>query len=154
MGRERKRLEFIKTIQPTDECVLWPWCKATNGYGVMDVYIDGRYKKGGAHRFSCEIHHGPPPVQGNIVLHSCRNKECVNPRHLRWGTHSDNESDKVRDGTARKHEKHNLAKLTWEDVNEIRSSTDTQVSLAKRYGVGQPHISSIKLNKVWRKNDE
>ena len=36
------------------------------------------------------------------------------------------------------------AKLTAEQVAEIRASTETQVVLAQRYGISQPHVSRIR----------
>jgi hypothetical protein len=38
---------------------------------------------------------GPPPDEERIEpLHRCHNSECVNPGHLEWGTHSENEKQK------------------------------------------------------------
>lgn len=34
-----------------------------------------------------------PPAPGNHGLHNCDNKLCLNPDHLRWGTHRENMGD-------------------------------------------------------------
>lgn len=34
-----------------------------------------------------------PPAPANNALHSCDNKGCWNPGHLRWGTSADNARD-------------------------------------------------------------
>lgn len=49
------------------------------------------------HRMVTWLAHGEQPVvEGGkpvLALHSCANKECLNPEHLRWGVHSNNADD-------------------------------------------------------------
>lgn len=45
---------------------------------------------------------------------------------------------------------HPAARITPEDVRAIRSDERPQCEIARHYGIGQPHVSSIKLRKLWR----
>jgi Helix-turn-helix len=36
---------------------------------------------------------------------------------------------------------------------EYKSGKYTQKQLAKKYGIGQPHVSAIVLNKIWKPRD-
>lgn len=38
---------------------------------------------------------------GRFALHSCDNPPCVNPAHLRWGSHADNMTDAADRGRIR-----------------------------------------------------
>lgn len=42
-----------------------------------------------AHRIICWEFHGPPGDKEE-VLHICGNNGCMNPQHMKWGTHPDN----------------------------------------------------------------
>lgn len=78
-----------------DEC--WPWLAflCRGGYGRV------RFKnvRTAATHISLEIDGRPrPPAPGDHALHSCDNRKCVNPAHLRWGTHQDNMRDMIQRG--------------------------------------------------------
>lgn len=103
-----------------DTCWKWDGAKLKHGYG--------RYSGGLlAHRIAYELLVGPIP-QGLLVLHSCDNPECTNPKHLFLGDHSDNAKDMVAKGRNRHHDQTGLkrsdevkakisasVKRTWEN---------------------------------------
>ena len=76
-------------VNPLNGCWEWQGGKNNVGYGFVR---DGKRMRT-AHRVSYELHVGP--ITNNLhVLHNCDNKKCINPNHLRLGTHSDNMTDK------------------------------------------------------------
>lgn len=81
----------------------------------------GRCSYGGkvvlSHRLAYCIANGVSldEIAGKVVRHDCDNPRCVNPFHLRIGTHKDNTIDAIVRGRATK-------KLTEEQVLEIRSN--------------------------------
>ena len=129
---------FWARVRVTPSCWLWQGGKVGSaGYGRL--YFGGEGHR--AHRVSYELCNGPIP-EGLIVRHKCDNPPCVNPDHLEVGTHQDNSDDKVSRGRHAYGERCRTP-LSDEQVSEIRASTETQVVLAKRYGVTQPAISHI-----------
>lgn len=66
-------------------CWLWTASLDKNGYGQMT--LEGRCRR--AHQVSYENFIGEIPV-GLEPDHLCRNRRCINPRHLEYVTHLEN----------------------------------------------------------------
>jgi hypothetical protein len=74
---EQARFWSKAVVGRDDEC--WPWKRSVRkGYGAY--WNDG--KNVAAHRFALMTVQGAIPA-GFVVDHTCRNRVCVNPSHLR-----------------------------------------------------------------------
>lgn len=126
-----------------DEC--WPWTGATTGAGYGAIRADGGRKAGLllAHRVSASL---AGAELGPETRHTCDNPPCVNPAHLRPGTHDDNMGDMARRGRSGR------AKMTREIVLEVRRRAalgEVQRALADEFGVSQHAISKAVLRQSW-----
>jgi len=136
---------------PADCC--WEWQKGLDarGYGQLR----GRSKTLKAHRVAYEKAVGPIP-EGLLIRHSCHNRKCCNPNHLSVGTDADNHRDMVEAGRhflipPMKGEASPSAKLTEDDVKEIRSSPHLSLSeLGRRYNVTKQAIYRIRHRRTWK----
>lgn len=131
-----------------DEC--WEWLGTTSRrYGK--IRVEG--KTLWAHRLSYELNVGPIP-EGFWLLHRCDNPPCVNPHHLRIGDRSDNVADAISKGRARithhSGEHSYQAKLTWEDVQYIRASTESLREIALKYNISRSSAHSVRTYKTWK----
>lgn len=136
------------------ECWLWVGWIRHDGYGALTV----RGRHWAAHRLAYVLVNGEIPA-GAFILHSCDERRCCNPAHLRIGTREDNTQDAIdRDRlargerAARRGEQHGCAKLTDAAVREIRSAYAAgtkQEQLAQRFGVRQQTISRVVTKKGW-----
>lgn len=103
MGRKRprnrsllERLIDLTEVNGINDC--WPFQGGKNniGYGMMRDETKMRT----AHRVSYEEHNNKPIPLNQQVLHTCGNRECVNPNHLKLGTRQDVTDDIVARGNA------------------------------------------------------
>ena len=138
---------FEKYIDKSADCWLWTRGCDKDGYGIFTLKHADTWK---AHRFSYYLANGELPKSPLVVRHKCKSKNCVNPDHLESGTKSENQLDKVRDGTDIRGIKHHNAKLTKAQVLEIRGrSTENQRDLAKEFNVSSKHINNIIFKRTW-----
>ena len=154
--RPPKFWEHVNKGAP-DEC--WEWRGVcAGGYGSLSYDIRDetglavRRVKVGTHRYSWEIHVGPIP-DGLLVLHKCDNPVCVNPTHLFLGTLQDNMADRNAKGRQAHHERHPRARLTLEQVADIRAAFAAgrkKLQLARDYGVGRTTIQALLAGKTWK----
>ena len=130
-----------KWVKSENGCHVWVKSKKGAGYGAMRFNGKDRL----AHRIIWEITHGPIK-DGLFVCHKCDNPACVNVDHLFLGTQSDN----MRDMTQKNRhpyplaEKHHRAKLTNEQVKEIRAAAESSKVLASIYGVTKRTILNVR----------
>lgn len=85
------RSTFLKNIYKTSHCWFYIGLLNNRGYGKVGNST--------AHRLSYKLHIGRIP-NGRFICHKCDVPNCVNPKHLFLGTHSDNMKDRQAKGRA------------------------------------------------------
>lgn len=135
-------------------CWAWLGGKSRNGYGVIQE--GGRGSKNlSAHRVAYELVNGSIE-EGRYILHSCDNRWCVNPAHLRAGTQSEN----IAEAYAKKRkvapvfygEAHPKSKLTADQVAYIRSHPEMKhTELASMFGLSPNCIRGVRIGRTWSK---
>ncbi|WP_298966220.1 HNH endonuclease [uncultured Roseibium sp.] len=132
-----------------DDCLVWPYGKHQQGYGVL--YYEGRTVF--VHRLACEQAYGPPPSLKHEAAHACGNGHigCCNPMHISWKTPTENIADKIIHGTMAMGEANGRSKLTVKDVLEIFSIRNSLSlpQIADRYGVSRSAIADIYAGRTW-----
>jgi hypothetical protein len=128
-------------------CILWNKAVDTRGYGHLQV--KGKIVR--AHRWIWELNFGPIPA-GKHVCHRCDTRLCVNPDHLFIGTHAENMADMARKGRRKgigSGSANGRAKLTSEQVEQIRHSILSQRQAAAVFGVHKSQVQRIRAGKQW-----
>ena len=145
---EKDVARFHMHINKSSGCWLWLAAKDKDGYGFF--HLKGKLVK--AHRFMWQLINGPIPLN-NLICHHCDNPPCVRPDHLFAGTLQDNKDDQKRKGRTTIGERNPSAKLTADQVREIRflaeTTNITQQALANKFGIQQAYVSRILRNHTW-----
>lgn len=148
---EERIMQFIN-IKDENECWEFAGFKNKDGYGKIGI---SNGKVDSTHRIIYKIHNGDIP-NNMVVMHTCDNPSCCNPKHLILGTQNDNIQDMVskqRNVYKTKEDSH-FAKLTEGQVTEIRNKytgkRGEKVKLAKEYNVVVTTITNILNNKSWK----
>jgi hypothetical protein len=136
-------IEYYSMPEPNSGCLLW--------LGPIDSKGYGRLKGEPAHRLSLETATGKrvPRGRGLHTLHSCDLPCCVNDAHLSTGTMADNIRDAAKKGRLARGEKHYSAKLTTEQVHEIRTNGMGRNEAARHFGVSDRMITKIRKGDSW-----
>lgn len=127
----------------------WNWTGGCNAYGYGAFGVTSKDIRG-AHRYAWELTTGVPLEPTQCLLHSCDNRKCVNPNHLRIGTRPENSKDMVRRNRSTRGSRAKDSKLTERDIPIIRADARLFKDIAAEYGVNPSVVSRIKARKVWR----
>lgn len=140
----------MSRIQKYGDCWLWTGARTGGRKGQPPygfVRLDAK-RRTGAHRFMYELLVGPIP-EGLKLDHLCRTPLCVNPDHLEPVTQREN----VRRGDRHPGERDGMAKLTDEQVAEIRrryDQGDVRKEIARDFGISPIYVSQLG-QRLWRK---
>lgn len=140
---------FWLQVDIRGECWLWTGSRSVKGYGNFQGRWQGQlhYK---AHRFVWALYNGPIPA-GKQVRHSCDNRWCVNPAHLRLGTNQDNVNDRNGRGRTAVGERARHAKLTEDQVREIKANPDKPPRYyADKFSIDSSAITKIRSGDNWK----
>jgi hypothetical protein len=127
---------------------------SSHGYERVEFWNDNKRRRQMVHRLVLFAFHGPPPP-GYICRHLDGDRRNNAISNLRWGTHSENNQDAVRHGTAvglREGEIHPAAKLTNVQVLQIADRLrrgEMPSRIAVDFGVTPQGIRSIRAGRSW-----
>lgn len=145
---------LIRRLQWEGDCWVWVGYTMPKGYGVIG---NGHGKQKLTHRVAYELFVKPIP-EGKIVMHTCDNPPCCNPKHLQLGSIAENQTDMAKKGRSRR-------KFTDSDIYAIRArienikkhpptwtrraGTDSYRQISRDYGVDKNVIFQIRDGKTY-----
>lgn len=150
---------FWKKVIKTDSCWNWSGYKTSKGYGLFKV--NGVQFL--THRFSLMLENKLPIAKksergalGICVLHSCDNPSCVNPKHLRLGTHLENMQDARQRGrkwrgefTGEKNKRSTISDAKAREIKRLLKLKILQKDISSQMNVPHYIISNIAVGRSW-----
>jgi hypothetical protein len=133
---------FEKYVMPVPWSGCHIWIGGCFGNGIPAFSVNNRPIQ--AYKVAYEIYKGP--VGNQHVCHTCDNPVCVNPAHLFLGTPKINAMDRQTKGRGVVPS----AKLTWDQIQSIRSDDRLHYEIARDYGVSRAKITDIKNHKTYK----
>ena len=134
---------YVDKREPT-ECWEWQGACTRSGYGVITMTLpEQEPKQFYAHRLAYFLCNGNIP-EGFQVLHECDNRKCVNPAHLSIGTAKQNSEDMALRLRNRTPKNTKFKQLSPEQLEEIKTSTESVHALARRFQVAVEPIRQFR----------
>lgn len=133
--------------------ILRPTSKSRLGHCRVALYKNKQPKFFLIHRLVL-THFNRSPENGEECRHLDGDPSNNNIDNLEWGTHKENENDKIVHGTLLKGENHPRSKFTKEQVIKIRELYKTgkyvQRELAVIFNVSRSSIRNVTNSRVWK----
>lgn len=134
------------------EPVVLALSKDKDGYEHVGVRRGNRRVTKKVHRLVLRAFHGPCPPQFEC-RHKNGNRSDNRSQNLRWGSKVSNQKDRIRHGTSQHGERHQMARLTADQVVEIRKLAAfegvSRSDMAATFGVSESHIRNIIIGHRW-----
>lgn len=149
MGRARSLDRIVQAPtgpQKWPGKILKPYVDTSNGYLHVNLALGGSgggAKKRTLHSLVLTAFKGAAPA-GMEACHNDGNRENPLLSNLRWDTRPNNAADRRRHGTHRA-----AAKLTPQQVEEIRASAGSSREVAEKYGVASSTIRAVRIGQNW-----
>lgn len=131
-------------VGKSDEC--WNWKIATDCDGYGKLKVSGKVYR--SNRVAYSAFYGDINPEDHI-LHSCDNRKCCNPAHLRKGTHSEN----MRDMSIRGRKPYIRKRLSRNAAENIRNEFQrgaSKHSIARDYMISTKTVRSILNREIWK----
>lgn len=122
-------------------------------YLLVSVWIDGKCRSKNIGHLVALTFIGPRPI-GLITRHLNDNGYDNRVANIAYGTQRDNALDSIRNNTVARGELRGRAKLTEAIVREIRASSESTRTLARRFGVGYKTINGVIARETWKHIEE
>lgn len=157
LGRVRSVNRFVRALSKTGTehlrlvqgRILRPMVNAKRGgYRYVNLHRDGQQTLRRVPGLVAAAFIGPRPV-GQEVCHDNGTSGDDRLANLRYDTPVQNAADMLAHGTRPRGEKHGRARLSLEDIQNIKSSRAPAIALGDTYGVHHRHINSIRAGRRW-----
>ena len=138
---------YWRNVRKTEGCWEWTGVKFQSGYGR----IKANKRQHIASRMAYLIEHGE--IDDSLcVLHSCDNRACVNPSHIRQGTRGENAKDCVSRSRQCIGERNGCSIATEQQVLTIRKDCKTKTikQIATEIGMSYAFVWDVVRRRSWR----
>lgn len=125
--------------------------KSSEGYPHIHLTKNGKAKLISVHRLIA-LHFIPNPLKKRCVNHKNGVKDDNRIENLEWCTHAENMQHAFGIGTQKgmKGRKHPMAKLTEDEVLEIRKSKEPHYMISAMYDISLNYVGQIKRKERWK----
>jgi len=123
---------LAKIRKETSGC--WVWQAAYDAAGYGRFWLGRRMQPTSQAAYRLFVGEIP---QGLCVLHTCNNKGCCNPAHLRLGTHAENMADLAVAGN------NSLRKLSAARALELRKQGKTLAAIGAEVGASAQAVHQL-----------
>ena len=119
------------------------------GYKTVTLNYGGGYRRHTVHRLVAKAF---VEGEGEHVRHLNHNRTDNRAENLAWGSVRENIHDTIRDDRHQHGESHWTARLTEDDVRQIKTADPdlTLIEVAEDFGISKSAVSAIQRGKRWK----